>query len=165
MGIVCITNVGGRQPIWRVLMSALRRVLWLVCLIIVLISCDKPAAHKAMALAGLNRLHSNIEHGRYHDIYSEASTELRQSVTESQLTSLFQAVNDSLGPAKTTSLRRYMAKLDASGFTIFAEFDTEFQKGPAMEQSAWRISRGHAVLSAYEINSPHLAMYQVTKPR
>lgn len=116
--------------------------------------CGNPTRHKAIARRGLEQLHSRMDNGQYHEIYVTADPDLRQGVSEDELTSSLRSIHERLGSATSSSLTDYMAVGRLSGFTIFVKYDTKFSKGDGIESAAWRIRGDTPVLLQYEVTSP-----------
>ena len=67
-------------------------------------ACSADAdADRAAVDASVAQLHQMMDAGRYHDIYSSAADEFRQSASEESATQFLRAIHDRLGAFRSSS--------------------------------------------------------------
>jgi hypothetical protein len=99
------------------------------------------------------QFHKLIESGDIHKIYSEADSELKAATSEVEFSELLISVGKKLGPLQ--SLKRLNANVNytAAGTIATLRFNSQFDKGQAIEEFSYRITTNVCYLVSYHITS------------
>ncbi|SRR6266851_3348578 len=136
------------------------RVLSFICLCLILstfciISCGSDE-RKKVADKAVRDFHEKLNSRKYSEMYNDADTEFKSSISQPEAIAYFRSVNTKLGSVKQSALKSWEIKV-APGQTLVALFyETDFSEGKAWEEFIWSVHADQAVLFRYNINSPLL---------
>ena len=129
--------------------------LQLVAVALLLVSCTVGTDE---AKNGVSEFRARVAHGSLTEIYGAASPEFRQSATEEQFHRFMAGLERKLGTWQSAQEPAWNVMRGTSGHFVTLTYESQFSKGPAIEQFAWRIERGTPVLVGYNVRSSLLVM-------
>lgn len=122
----------------------------------VFLSCsvdpDRQAAENAV-----EAFHTRLNAEKYQEIYVEADDQFRHASGESEITEFLAKVHRSLGilrRARETQLK--VGYIQGLGAQVILSYDSEFEKGRAVEQFLFQMRDSKALRVRYDIKSPAL---------
>jgi hypothetical protein len=122
----------------------------------VLLTGCSSGADVAAARSGIARFREMMEAQQLHQIYEEASDELKKTIQEQQFVRLLTAFRGKLGSVTSTEDRASRVTFRPTGTLVELSFKTEFEKGSGTETFAYSIIQGSASLVGYRVDSPDL---------
>lgn len=132
-----------------------KHIVLLILVVTLQLSCGvkkgKESAEKAV-----EKFHSQLNAGQYHEIYTESDEGFRKGITEENTVALFDAVRRKLGTVQRANSSGWHVNTNPGGTFVTLGYDVEFTEGKAVEQFVYRVSDGKALLYNYNINSPLL---------
>lgn len=105
------------------------------------------------AEAQISTFHADLSSGRFDDIWTETSQDLRQATSKDDFLNLMKAIHKKLGPVKKSENVGWNANATTGGTFITVQMETEFARGSGTEQFVYRKSGEQLELSGYNINS------------
>ena len=112
---------------------------------------------KSAAEAAVVQFHRLLDEARFHDIYDGADPEFRRSGDEGRAIIVFDTVHERLGRVRRTEQRGWRVDFTSDGNVVQLDYATEFERGQAVENFAFRVRAGRASLIGYHANSPALS--------
>jgi outer membrane biogenesis lipoprotein LolB len=113
----------------------------------------------------LTAVRSQISHFReqmasqqFHQIYAEASDDLKKSSTEQQMVDLLAAINRKLGAVADAKENGWKVDFRTTGSMVTLSLKTQFERGSGIETFVYRISGKDALLMGYHVNSNDLIL-------
>jgi Protein of unknown function (DUF4019) len=127
---------------------------WLLGLLLILVvtlsaSCGGTDAAKQ----GVSDFRARVARGSFAGIYRAASPEFRQAVTEERFQRFMTGLERKLGPWQSAQEPVWKVTRGTGGHFVHLTYQSQFAKGPCLEQFAWRIDHGAAMLVRYDVNS------------
>jgi hypothetical protein len=108
------------------------------------------------AKSGVGVFRDRTTRQAYAEIYRDAAPEFRQTTTEGEFVKFMTALDRRLGRWQSAGDPSWNVTRGTGGQTVRLTYQSQFIKGSATEQFAWRIEHGAAVLLGYHISSPLL---------
>jgi hypothetical protein len=106
------------------------------------------------AEAGTQEFRARCARADFSRIYKEAAPEFRNTVAEADFAKLLEGVSQKLGTWQSSKPPAWTAFSGTGGRRVTLKYDSQFEKGAAVEEFIWRIQEGRGVLLGYHINSP-----------
>lgn len=110
------------------------------------------------AKQGVSEFRDRVSHGAYAEIYRTASPEFRTVVTEEHFQRFMGGLERQLGTWQSSKDPVWNVERGTAGHLVGLTYESQFARGPATEQFAWRIERGTPVLLGYHVKSSLLVM-------
>src|SRR5262245_44185533 len=142
------------SPSCRTAMSRLLSAVAMIALA-TLVACN-PSKDIDAAQSEVARFHEDLAAGKFNQIYSEASDDLKKASSEEDFVKLLRAVNTKLGPTRQSSRTGWKMNMNTSGHFVSLSFDTQFERGKGTEQFVYRLAGGKILLAGYHIMSNDL---------
>src|SRR5262249_47330240 len=130
----------------------LHRQTWLVVFALLLASCGGTDEAKR----GVTEFRARVAQKSYGEIYRAATPEFRKAATEEQFVRIMTALERKLGAWQAAAEPVWNVTKGTQGTLVNLTYQSQFAKGAASEQFAWRIEGGRPVLLGYNVNSPLL---------
>ena len=111
---------------------------------------------KGIAEAAVARFHDQYNNGRFHEIYIETDDGFKKVTSESEFTTLLDALRRKLGSVTTATQAGWGVNATPMGTVATLHFDVDFSEGKGTEQFVFHISGNKAMLYNYNVNSPLL---------
>jgi hypothetical protein len=121
--------------------------------VLCLTSACNPAKNKALAESAVVNFHSQLDAGKFHDIYGTSSDRFKKATTEEEWNKLLGAIHRKLGNVKSSGLTNWRAFTGPGGTTMQVSFKTRFEKSEAIEDFNWLMVDGKPELLGYNIRS------------
>jgi hypothetical protein len=116
------------------------------------VSCASDNVQR-MVLDGVAHFRLQNASHDYHAIYVDADPQLRDAVREPEFVDFLSSNNVHLGGVKRTKLRKQqIGWFIGKGKVVTLLYDTQFERGSAIEQFDWHVAHGHAYLFGYHLN-------------
>jgi hypothetical protein len=112
------------------------------------------AESRGAAEAGTREFRVRCARAEFSRIYKEAAPEFRNKVAEADFTKLLEAVREKLGTWQSSKPPAWTAFSGTGGRRMTLKYDSQVEKGAAVEEFVWRIQDGRGILLGYQINSP-----------
>lgn len=107
-----------------------------------------------LAEAQVPSFHEQWNSGRFDDIYSLSSQDLKAATSQQDFVSLLEAISRKLGKVKTSSKATSNTDYNhITGTFVSLTYKSVFDNGPADEQFIYRLDHGAPKLVEYHINS------------
>jgi hypothetical protein len=132
------------------------RQLWALILAAVFAASCSSGQDLATVEAEVARFRQSMAAQQFGQIYSEASDQLKKTMTEQELVRVLAAIDRKLGPVKDAKKNGWTVNYNTSGTSVTLKFKTEFDRGAEEETFVYRITGGKAQLVGYNINSTAL---------
>lgn len=110
------------------------------------------------AQQGVSEFRARVSRGAFAEIHRSASPEFRESAAEDQFVRFMTSLDRKLGAWHSSSEPEWNVMRGTGGHIVRLGYRSDFAKGAATEQFAWRIENGAAVLLGYQVNSPLLVI-------
>jgi len=112
------------------------------------------SANKETATRALKTFRAHMAAEEFHEIYVAGDEELRQQVTEAQLTRVLQMVRNKLGaPLDQSESGLQQGWFTGQGTRLTITYSTRFAKGNGTETFVWHVVGTEARLVGYHVNS------------
>jgi hypothetical protein len=108
------------------------------------------------AKSGVQAFRDRVNRNAFAEIYRTASPELRQSITEAEFVQFLSAVDRRLGAWQSAPDPARNVTRGTGGHLVRLTYQSQFARGAATEQFAWRIEGASPVLLGYHVSSPLL---------
>jgi hypothetical protein len=115
------------------------------------IGADVPAAKNAA-----EKLHRQLDAGKFAEIYRGSSQEMKSAIPEAGLVQLLDAVHRKLGKFVSAPDPGWNDQLNTGGHFITLSYQSKYERGEATETIVFRIDGGAAKLAGYNIQSQAL---------
>jgi hypothetical protein len=112
--------------------------------------------YKQAAEQAVDNFHSQLNEERYQEIYDNADELFRNAQSETEITNIFRAIREKLGPLTGKTQSGFGVEMKPAGTFVTLVYSADFVKGKATEKFTWRVVNEKAVLVRYDINSPSL---------
>jgi len=112
--------------------------------------CGKSRAQADAATAAFRAQQTS---GRFVDMHRAAAPEFRDASSEAEFVKLMELVSRRLGAWRSSKATGWFTSSGTKGRIIRLTYDSQFEKGTAVEVFNWRIEGDGAVLLGYNINS------------
>ena len=113
---------------------------------------------KAAAENGVAQFRQMMASGRYHEIYSTAAADFRQTGSEATAVRFLETVANRLGPVRRSTQQGWNVNVGTGGTMVTLGYATEFTRGRGNETFVFQVSGGTAKIAGYNINSMDLMM-------
>ena len=133
-----------------------------VFLLLVLLSCGSCSYEEKHRIEGIveravDKFHTQLNEGKYHEIYEQAYPELREKVTESYFVALLSSAHQQVGSSKGNAIviiddsiwRGLRRSLTSSETVPYASL-IGGEVGIGWEKFSWMVEGNQARLSSYE---------------
>jgi hypothetical protein len=147
-------NICRDQSPRRSLMNKIRRLC--AFLAVALVAGCSSSADVATARMGIARFRELMEAQQFHQIYEEASDELKKKTQEQQFVRVLTAFRGKLGGVRVTEDNAMRVTFRPSGTLVELAFKTEFERGSGIETFAYNVVQGSAWLVGYRVDSADL---------
>lgn len=127
--------------------------LLVVAFCITLLASCSMSKDTALAQAQISAFHSELDAGRFQEIYLSSSPDLQKVASEGDFVKLLTAIHRKLGNVKTSTQLTWKVFSGTSGTFATIVNKSQFEQGSADEQFVYRIDNGVAKLAGYHINS------------
>lgn len=128
------------------------RAAWLLIPAFMLLGCSM-SKDSEIAEKKVPEFHLLLDSGRFSEIYSASSDELKKVSKESDFVALLEGVHRKLGNNKTSERQTWNVNYNTSGTFVTLTYKTTYSEGDASEQFVYRIQDGEAKLAGYHVNS------------
>lgn len=118
-----------------------------------LVSACSGGEDVAVAERAIGRFHAELNAGDYARIQAESSPEWRQASAIPETIQLFSGIHNKLGPFVSGKQTGWRVNFGAGGEQILIEYESKFEKGPAVETFNFRRTAKDVQLIGYNINS------------
>lgn len=118
------------------------------------LSCSSFMKGKNLAEPAVKNFHSQLNDGRYAEIYDQADDTFKKVVPKTKWIELCEKIKRKLGSFKSSKSTGIKTNTNNSGTFATITYDAEFTEGKATEEFMFRISDDKALLFNYELNSP-----------
>jgi hypothetical protein len=112
--------------------------------------------YKSLAESEVPKFHESLDSGRYDDLYSQSSDELKKVATKESFVKLVTAVHAKLGKVVEAKSTAFNVNYHTSGTFVTLTYDTAFKDGRGSETFVYQIINKKPILSGYWINSNDL---------
>ncbi|WP_198351175.1 DUF4019 domain-containing protein [Flavisphingomonas formosensis] len=118
------------------------------------------SAGKDLPLAeqGVTDFHKKLDAGQFDALYAAAGDDLKRSATAATWDQLLAAVHRKLGAFKSGSSAGWNDNFTPSGHFLYLNYASDYERGKAQENFAFRITGGKALLVGYHVNSDALIL-------
>ena len=131
-------------------MTRARTLMWLVVVGILLTSCSLGTGE---AKQGVSTFRTQVSQQAFSQIYQAAGPELRRAASEEQFVRFMTSVDHKLGPWQSSPEPGWNVTRTTAGHFVKLAYQSQFARGPAVEEFTWRIQNGQAVLLGYHVSS------------
>lgn len=135
--------------------TTIRQLLFLILFVALQFSCGVQKGRE-MAEREVEKFHSHLNAGEFHQIYDESDEGFRKATSEDDAIALFDAVRRKLGQVQQAKLTGWHVNATTAGTAVTLGYDVQFSEGKAVENFVFRINGDKASLFNYNINSPLL---------
>lgn len=97
--------------------------------------------------------HKRLNSEQYHEIYTQADRQFRESASEEEITSFLRGVHEKLGNAGDANRKNIMVKATPGGTYATVIYETKFTSGSGTETYVWRLDGERLLLVGYNIQS------------
>jgi hypothetical protein len=109
-----------------------------------------------VATAASVRLHEQLEHSGYEQIYSDADALFKMKLTKDVAIKFLARVHRKLGNCQYSGPTTWQVNASQNGAIVVLTFRDRCLSGEADETSTWRVFDGRASLVGLNVNSPVL---------
>lgn len=130
------------------------RPTWTLSIVaLVLVACSTGTDQ---AQQGVSEFRQRVARKAFAEIHRLAAPEFRRAAAEAQFVRFMTALDRKLGSWQSSVDPEWNVTRGTGGHLVRLTYRSDFAKGAAIEQFAWRIENGTAVLLGYQVNSPLL---------
>lgn len=119
------------------------------------LSCSM-GENKSLAESEIPKFHQALDDGKFEDIYSQSTDDLKKVASKEDFVKLVTAVHNKLGNVTASKPTSYNVTVNTSGTFVTLQYETSFATGKGMESFVYRIKDNKAGLYGYHINSNDL---------
>jgi hypothetical protein len=113
---------------------------------------------RALANAAVNEFHQRLNDAKFDEICDKADAGFTKAGQREDMVKLLAAVHSKLGNAGAENLASLRVNATPSETLLIAEYNTQFERGSAVETFTWVKSTGALRLRGYNINSNALIL-------
>ena len=113
---------------------------------------------RALADSAVGDFHMKLNAGQYEEIYREADEGLAGEERHDELVKFLEGVHTKLGNAGVASQVNMRVNASTFGSSVVAQYNTNFDRGSAVETFTWVKRDGTLKLYGYDIRSNALVM-------
>jgi hypothetical protein len=147
-----------RFNVWRKeeLMRNRKPILIVVAALLITANSCSFTKGKGIAEAAVKQFHNQFNDEKFHEIYSQADEEFKNSASEADFIALLEAVHRKLGTVKNSNPAGWRINSTTMGTITTLAYEVDFSEGKGTEEFVFRISGDKATLYHYNVNSPLL---------
>ena len=131
----------------------MRTLILASCLFLAACSGGKDVAR---AEQNIERFHAQLNAGNLEMIHNQTGSEWKGATTKPDAIKLFSAVRTKLGPFKSGKQNGWHVNYGTGGKMILVQYQSEFERGTAVETFTFKESGEKIQMVGYNINSPTL---------
>ena len=129
------------------------RLIGILLAVATLAACGPPAEQQ-VAERAVATFHEAARRGSFKEIYAAADPEFRGAISEQSFLLLMKNVADKLGAHVGSDLKAQRIDPLSSVTLVTLGYQSEFQRGLAVEKFVFKVAEGRATLGSYNIHSP-----------
>ncbi|HEX6832274.1 MAG TPA: DUF4019 domain-containing protein [Rudaea sp.] len=104
------------------------------------------------------RFHELLDAGKFQEIYSDSSDELKKASSEKDFIALLEAIHRKLGPSRSSEKQSWNINMHTSGTFVTLVYKTTYSEGEASENFVYRVTGEQAQLVGYHVSSNALIL-------
>lgn len=131
------------------------RSLFVMAACLVMLSCGL-AENVVLADEAVAEFHERYNAVALDDMYDAAAAGIRQQQTRAEFAKAIGAIRDQLGLARGSQRTAFQTTAGSGGAFVQIEYQTEFEKGRAIEEFVWEVAQGKALLKGYTVTTQTL---------
>jgi hypothetical protein len=131
--------------------TRLSRLAAVAVIVLTSVACGVPRARE-LATSQAHRTWKHLQAGAYAQVYRDADTIFREQVTEQQWLALCADVDQRLGKRMTSRPKEPVVMSQSGGYLVDVPYDTEFERGRAVEDLLFFVGDGKAALRSYQVD-------------
>jgi len=130
----------------------MKRWLFTIFAALALAGCSAAADTKA-AEAGVAKFHTDMDAGKYAQIYAASAVEMKSSISRDDFIKLLTGMHDKLGPYKSGKTTSWNVNVGTGGHMVTLQREVQFGRGPGTEEFVFRVQGNRAILAGWHVNS------------
>ena len=125
-----------------------------ILLAVATVAACGPADEQQVAERAVATFHEAARRESFKEIYAAADPEFRGAIDEESFLRLMRNVADKLGAHVRAELKAQHLDHRPSATLVMLGYQSEFQRGLAIERFVFKVAEGRATLGSYNIHSP-----------
>ena len=134
----------------------MKSTFWTVTAAIAVVSVVGCSTGRDEAKRGVAEFRARVSQHAYSDVYANADAGLREAVTQEKFVELMAAIERKLGTWQSAADPVWNFTRGTNGHFVKLTYQSQFTRGPVVEEFVWRIQNTQSTLLAYHVNSPLL---------
>lgn len=110
------------------------------------------------AKAAVTDFHARLDRAEFAGIYADTGKELKALASESDFTTLLEAVHRKLGPVTSSECKSWRVNFGTGGNVLSLGYQTTFRDGTGVEEFGFLTVDGKPTLVGYHINSKEMLL-------